>query len=167
MRAQQLLGVALSVVRDPFPLIMRRRGCTVQACVAYNQITIPSILDTMQQIRLYLVSAQVSLQNGLSQQAEALLRSALAAVAEALGTGESGRRVLERLGPSHEAEFVEWVRALIGFLVVMPGSPEPKKGPFYIIKGLLKILDDFPWKEGGDGQVCALAASAPGVSFRP
>jgi hypothetical protein len=54
--------------------------------VAYNQITIPSILDTMQQVRLYLVSAQVSLQNGLSQQAEALLRSALAAVAEALGT---------------------------------------------------------------------------------
>ena len=40
----------------------------------------------MQQVRLYLVSAQVSLQNGLSQQAEALLRSALAAVAEALGT---------------------------------------------------------------------------------
>jgi hypothetical protein len=83
-----------------------------------------------------------------------------------MAQGESGRRVLERLGPAHEAEFVEWVRALVGFLVVMPGSPEPKKGPFYIIKGLLKILDDFPWKEGADGQVRDVVGSGSSANER-
>lgn len=48
----------------------RRTTAFVKACVAYSQVTIPSILDTMKQIKLYLVAAQVALQNALPQQAE-------------------------------------------------------------------------------------------------
>ena len=51
-------------------VLNRRTLAFIKACVAYNQITIPSILDTIKQIKLYLVSAEVALQNGLAQQAE-------------------------------------------------------------------------------------------------
>lgn len=47
---------------------------------------------------------------------------------------ESGRKVLARLGPESEHQFLEFVNSFASFLVVMPGSPEPKKGPFYLIK---------------------------------
>ena len=67
--------------------------------------------------------------------AQALVRSSLACVAEALSGGWTGRHVLERLeGAQHEASFLAWLSSLCSFLVVLPGSPEPKKGPFYLIK---------------------------------
>ena len=58
------------------------------------------------------------------------------------------------MGSEAEPELLGFVRSFCAFLVAMPGNPDPKKGPFYLIKGLLKVLDDFPWGEGSTGQVC-------------
>eukprot|EP00854_Cymbomonas_tetramitiformis_P026332 gene26332-32293_t len=116
----------------------------------------------MRQLRLFVLSAETALMNALVPQAEALLRSAVTAAAEAVGKGEDGaRQVLERLTSDNEAAFINFVRNLTSLLVVVPGNPEPKKGPMYLLQGLLKVLDDFPWAATGDGQAQVYISLVP------
>jgi hypothetical protein len=42
-----------------------------------------------------------------------------------------------------EELLVNFVSNFTSFLIVMPGSPD--LGPFYLIKGLLKVLAEYPW----------------------
>jgi hypothetical protein len=42
-----------------------------------------------------------------------------------------------------EDQLVAFCRYLASALVSAPGHPE--HGPFYFIKGLLKVLNEYPW----------------------
>ncbi len=44
---------------------------------------------------------------------------------------------------SSEEYLVTFLNSFMALLVVVPGHPE--QGPFYLVKGLLKVVSDFPW----------------------
>jgi hypothetical protein len=52
----------------------RKTGAFVRACLAYCFITVPSMEDIFQRLHLYLLAAQVALQNHSIPQADALLK---------------------------------------------------------------------------------------------
>jgi len=40
----------------------------------------------------------------------------------------------------------------MGLLLATPGSPDQEAGPFYLIKGLLKVVADYPWEKNFAGR---------------
>jgi len=44
---------------------------------------------------------------------------------------------------SSEEYLVSFLNNFVSMLVVIPGHPE--QGPFYLIKGLVKVITDYPW----------------------
>jgi len=47
-------------------------------------------------------------------------------------------------------------------LIVLPGHPE--HGPFYIVKGLLKVLNDYPFEVGHGGRSMCLLSILPALA---
>lgn len=112
----------------------------------------------LRRLPLFLSSARVALANRLLPHTDALIRSAITDMAESSGpTAVYGWADL----PPAEAEegMVNACRSLAGILVVVPGHPE--RGPFFLISGLLKAIEEFPWQAGGDGQARALLGIMP------
>ena len=52
-----------------------------------------------------------------------------------------------------DAAVVDFVRRCASFLVVLPGHPE--KGPLYIVRGLARVMETFPWSPKSDAPVQA------------
>lgn len=98
----------------------------VKACMAYCFITIPSFRDPWDRVRYFLHSSQVSLSQGLVGQAEAMLKVSIGMLIE-----------LEY----DAVKAYDWVSQCIGLLLMFPG--DVKKGPFFLIKGLLKALESW------------------------
>jgi hypothetical protein len=69
----------------------RRTTAFVKACLAYSHITIPSIMEPMRRLQLFLLAGQISLSNNLVTQAETLLKAAIAYIPD-LSTLEPQRR---------------------------------------------------------------------------
>jgi len=66
---------------------------------------------------------------------------------------------------SSEPELAEFIHDFIATLVAVPGHPE--LGPFYLLRGLQKVVQEYPWPEGtavrGEvyvSMIALLAASA-------
>eukprot|EP01087_Luapelamoeba_hula_P008608 TRINITY_DN2164_c0_g1_i2.p1 TRINITY_DN2164_c0_g1~~TRINITY_DN2164_c0_g1_i2.p1 ORF type:complete len:988 (-),score=189.50 TRINITY_DN2164_c0_g1_i2:79-3021(-) len=110
----------------------------VRACIAYNFITIPSMDDVFQRLYLYVLSGQVALLNLSLPQAEALLKAALTLTQEVPSHIEEEGRLV-----STEDSVVSFVCYLASVLIPMPGHPE--HGPFYLLKGLLQVVLNYPW----------------------
>ncbi|HEY9818572.1 MAG TPA: hypothetical protein V6D20_22600, partial [Candidatus Obscuribacterales bacterium] len=103
--------------------------------------------DVFQRLYLYLLSAEAALQNGSLPQAESLLKAAITLVQEVPLEADfdgSGRAV------STGAALASYLRSFCGLLIVMPGHPE--HGPFYLTKGLIKVVKEYPWPEGSTGR---------------
>jgi hypothetical protein len=45
-----------------------------------------------------------------------------------------------------EEMLVNFILSFVSLLVVAPGHPE--QGPFYLIKGLLQVVNIYPWEDG-------------------
>ena len=125
---------------------------------AFCSITIPSLPYVHRRVILLLDSAEAALQNGLVAQAEALVRAAITDAQES--SGDDISPAVKASGPwsqmpPREAEtaVVHLAQRACALLVAIPGHPE--RGPFYLIKGLLKFLETYPWPPGGDGQIRA------------
>ena len=58
----------------------------------------------------------------------------------------------------HEADeaAVAFARRCASLLVVLPGHPE--KGPLYITRGLVRVMETFPWSPQSDAPVRAYLA---------
>lgn len=127
----------------------------VKATTAFCQITIPSIAGVVARLKLFLISAEAALMNGLVQQADGLVRSAITDAQESTGTTAVGGWA--DLKP-HEADeaAVAFARQCASLLVVLPGHPE--KGPLYIVRGLVKVMETFPWSPQSDAKVQAYLA---------
>lgn len=112
----------------------------------------------LRRLPLFIASARVALANRLLPHTDALIRSAITDAVESTGpTAVYGWSEL----PQQEAEegMISACRSLAALLVVVPGHPE--RGPFFIISGLLKAIEEFPWQAGGDGQARALLGIMP------
>ena len=54
-------------------------------------------------------------------------------------------------GRSTEPTLVELLSEFASLLLVVPGDPE--QGPFYLVKGLLKAVSDYPWAKGTTAKI--------------
>ena len=94
----------------------RRTTTFVKACLAYAHITIPSIMDPMRRLHLFLLAGQISLSNNLVTQAETLLKAAIAYIPD-LSTLEPHRK-------PHDDDVLSFIASLANTLIVAPGHPE-------------------------------------------
>jgi len=121
----------------------------VKACVSFNEVTIPSVKSILRRLNLFLETAEVALQNALVSHTEGLLKKAISSLQEIQSKDE-----LRNIGD--EEGIVTFVQKLAAFLVVVPGHPT--LGAFYLLKGLLMLLDSQPWLMPGLRSIQALCA---------
>ncbi|OAE19391.1 hypothetical protein AXG93_698s1200 [Marchantia polymorpha subsp. ruderalis] len=147
----------------------------VKACVTFNEITIPSINSLVTRINLFLETAEVALMNALPSHAESAVKSTLSSLQD-VTSKDGGSAVLLPFLTRKDAKYVLrqfFVKALMNvkagdlegismflvklsaFLVVMPGHPE--HGGFYIVKGLLNVLEMQPWLTPGRRRIQVLS----------
>jgi len=100
----------------------------VKACIAFCHITIPTLDDEEKQIKLFLLTAQASLLNGLIGETDSLLKAILAGMDEKF-TSDASK--ITKIGKKVEVEYVEnlykmgeLLQSILGFLVVVPSNPE-------------------------------------------
>jgi len=118
----------------------KKTAAFVRACIAYTFITIPSMDDPFSQLYLYVYAAQVALCNQSLPQADTLLKAAITLVQEIppfTESAETGHR-------SNEEWLLGFISYFASVLVAVPGHPE--QGPFYLVKGLIKVIQDYPWE---------------------
>jgi hypothetical protein len=120
----------------------RKTAAFVRACIAFMFVTIPAMDADLPRLRLYRLAAEVALMNNALPQCDALLKSAVALVGGVPPTIETadGRAV------SSEPELVSIVSSFCSLLVCVPGDPE--SGPFYLFRGLLGAVHQYPWPAG-------------------
>jgi hypothetical protein len=133
----------------------------VKACLAYNHITIPSLLDIFEKLQLSLQCSEIALMNGCLPQTDTFLKSAISLIPDLSSTYEiDGKRM------SNDEKLYEYFNSLLSFLIITPGHPE--YGPFYIIKGLMNAMKKYPWggisAAGGAGGAGNNASSGQTVS---
>lgn len=115
-------------------------------------------------MNLYLLSGEVALANQALSQADTLFKSAIKLVQEVpakVGKFSKKKKKFSKKKPlnlwillntievesqgmkSTEESLISFLRNFLSSLVVVPGHPE--QGPFYLVKGLLKVINDYPW----------------------
>ncbi|BBN15293.1 VPS35 endosomal protein-sorting factor-like [Marchantia polymorpha subsp. ruderalis] len=119
----------------------------VKACVTFNEITIPSINSLVTRINLFLETAEVALMNALPSHAESAVKSTLSSLQDVTSKDDVKAGDLEGISM--------FLVKLSAFLVVMPGHPE--HGGFYIVKGLLNVLEMQPWLTPGRRRIQVLS----------
>eukprot|EP01104_Vermistella_antarctica_P020482 TRINITY_DN876_c0_g2_i1.p1 TRINITY_DN876_c0_g2~~TRINITY_DN876_c0_g2_i1.p1 ORF type:complete len:997 (+),score=297.01 TRINITY_DN876_c0_g2_i1:71-3061(+) len=129
----------------------RKTASFVRACIAFNYITIPTMEDVFRRLNLYVVAAEVALVNQSLPQADALLKSAITLVQEIPATMDVEFQVR-----STEEPLVAFLQHVSALFVVLPGHPE--HGPFYLVKGLVKVLSDYSWDRVSIGKSQAFLA---------
>lgn len=153
----------------------RKTAAFVKACLAYCHITVPSIDDPFRRLHLFLLCTQVALVNQCLPQADTCLKQAVAMIPDIAATHDGACARLPRSDghlsrPSRAAmtvqerrETEETLLAFLGSLastmVVAPGHPE--HGALYLVKGLVKALQAYPWQEDGTGKARAFLHLLP------
>jgi len=127
----------------------KKTAAFVRACLAYCYITIPAMEDFFSRLNLYLLSANVAMINGSLPQGEGFLKAAITLVQEIPAVIDTEGQVR-----STEEPLFVFYQNFFSILVVLPGHPE--HGPFYLIKGLLKVVKDYPWEKGSVGKTRVL-----------
>lgn len=115
----------------------------VRACIAYCYISIPSMDDPFARLHLYVMCGQVALLNQSLPQAESLFKAAITLIQEVPVQVENKKDGKMR---SSEPELVEFIHTFVAALVAVPGHPE--FGPFYLVRGLQKVVQEYPFSEG-------------------
>jgi hypothetical protein len=126
----------------------KKTSAFVRACVAYCFITIPSMDDVFGQLHLYLLSGIVALANQSLPQADSLFKAAITLLQEVPPQSEIDCSVR-----SNEDWLLSYIAYFASVLVIAPGHPE--QGPFYLVKGLLKVVQDYPWEPTSNARALA------------
>lgn len=137
-------GLAMKTLKLAGGKHSTKTSAFVRACIAFCFVTIPTMEQPFPQLRLYMLSASAAMMNGALPQADDLLKACVATVKEVPVVlnleGDSGSST-----ESVERQLVEQLEQLASLLVAAPGHPE--EGPFYLVRGLLKVVIDYPWEE--------------------
>lgn len=99
----------------------------LKACISYAHITIPSIEDSIQQFKLYLLGCQVALVNNLIGEAESMIKTAISMIPD-LAEDDQINKVEDSL------------HTLIGQLVLLPDNPGSTSGFLLPAHGLVNAL---------------------------
>ena len=119
----------------------RKTAGFVRTCVAYAFITTPSISNITKRLELYLVSAQVAIANQALTQGDACFKAAIKLIME--GSED------ELMTASYLQGYLQ---AFMSSLLMVPDNPE--QDPLYIFKGVLNVVEDFPWPDDSDAKAC-------------
>ena len=99
-------------------------------CVAYCQITIPSIKNLYTQLKLSLWTAQIALINNLISESDSLVKNCITVLSKVIN--ESAK--IEK----NDFQFLkEFTGNLLSFLVIVPSNPE---SPFQLVTGIINIF---------------------------
>jgi hypothetical protein len=103
------------------------RFCKV--CIAYCQITIPSLRSLHNQLKLLLWTAEIALSNNLISECDSLVKNLIT--------------IIQRLINENEKLDIEYLNEYIGnftsFLIIVPSNPE---APFQLIQGINNIFSE-------------------------
>ena len=145
-----VLGVATLLMRTRSLVHGRHSKKTAafaKACAAYMFITIPTIESSMLRLKLHMLGAQVALANQLLPQMDAFVKAAVTMVPEVLSedsdAAESSAATL-RDACAKEELLVSALSSACAFLVAVPGHP--RHGPFYLVTGLLNVIQKGKWR---------------------
>ena len=119
----------------------------VKACISFCHITIPSLSNLFKRTKLYVLSGQYAVMNNLLPQANSLFKLAIETI-------NSIPRI-ETLADNTVIDNTEDLVSLICFIsscfVSVPGHPE--QGPFYLMRGLLNLIQEYDWGVGSDAKI--------------
>jgi len=122
----------------------KKTAAFVKAALAYCHITIPSLEDKFECLRLMTACAEVALVNQMVVQSEGFVKAALALFPELPATVATSAHHGARR--STDARVLAAVQHLASFLLYFPGHP--KYGPFYLVHGLLNAIQKHEAWEG-------------------
>ncbi|KAJ6813205.1 UPF0505 protein [Iris pallida] len=104
----------------------------LKACMAFNEVTIPSISSTARRMNLYIETAEVALLGGLVSHAEGLLTSAISCLECVSTTVEIHKLVdVDQISPL--------ICKLCSVLLMIPGIPE--EGKIDMPHNLISVVD--------------------------
>jgi len=137
----KVCGLAMKALQLKKGVHNKKTAGFVKACLAYCHITIPSLESVFPKMHLFVLSAQVALNNQMTMQAEAFIKGAMKLIPdlpETFTVGGKSRELVSTL-------LVEYVGNFCGVLLCIPGHPD--HGPFYLVRGLQKSLERWkPWE---------------------
>lgn len=102
------------------------RFCKV--CVAYCQITIPSISSLQTQLKLQLTTAQIALMNNLISECDSIAKNIITGIQT---------EICENLNKLEADFIINFSKSLLGFLILVPSNPN---NPFQLITGFMNIF---------------------------
>ena len=102
------------------------RFCKV--CVAYCQITIPSITSLKTQLKLQLTTAEIALMNNLISECDSICRGIITGIQ---------REIFEFLDKLEADFIINFSKSLLGFLIMVPSNPDD---PFQLIRGFINLF---------------------------
>ncbi|KAF8409587.1 hypothetical protein HHK36_005665 [Tetracentron sinense] len=108
----------------------------VKCCIAFSEVTIPSISARIGQINLYLETAEVALLGGLVSHSDGLIDSAISCLQNFDLT--DGSQV-----PFDMDGILSSIRKICSLLVMVPGNPE--RGVTYILRSILSFVSSESW----------------------
>lgn len=108
----------------------------VKSCIAYSEVTIPSVPSRVRQFILYLETAEIALLGGLVSHSDGLLDSAIICL-QTLDLMDGSRLSNEVDG------ILSLIRKLCSLLVLVPGNPE--RGVTYIPRCMLTLINSQSW----------------------
>ncbi|KAK9089725.1 hypothetical protein Scep_028807 [Stephania cephalantha] len=108
----------------------------VKSCIAFSEVTIPSVSANMMQMNLYIETAEVALLAGLVSHADGLVDAAVSCLRD-LVQADGSQVTIDIDG------IALLMQRLFSLLVVLPGNPE--RGAVYIPKSIISFYDDKPW----------------------
>ncbi|KAF5203371.1 hypothetical protein FRX31_007042 [Thalictrum thalictroides] len=108
----------------------------VKSCIAFNEVTIPSISATAKRMNLYLETVEVSLFSGLVCHADGLVYSAI----DCLQSVDQSEGLLLQ---NDSNGVLSWIQKLCSLLVIIPGNPE--QGVAYCPGTILALVESHSW----------------------
>ncbi|KAL5715384.1 hypothetical protein ACHQM5_017212 [Ranunculus cassubicifolius] len=105
----------------------------VKTCIAFNEVTIPSISDSTKRMHLYVESVEVALLGGLLSHADGLVDSAIDCL----------RNLDQSEGSLQENDILSLMQKLCSLVVMIPGNPE--QGVAYVPRSLLLLAESCWW----------------------
>ncbi|KAH7544413.1 hypothetical protein JRO89_XS15G0163600 [Xanthoceras sorbifolium] len=107
-----------------------------KSCIAFSEVTIPSISAHVTQLNLYIETAEVALLAGLVSHSDGLIDSALGCLQSVeLINGSQTQIDVDGI--------VSSIRKLCSLLVMVPGNPE--LGVTYTLKSILSLINSQLW----------------------
>jgi len=123
-----------------------RASAFIRSCMAFCQITIPSLQGVVLRLNLFTLAAGAALQSGLVGLAEGMMKSAIVLLGESQGAATPATHQV-----ADDSAIVIAVTYMCELLVVLPGHPE--FGALYIIEQLVDGVDRCRWRFAFDGKL--------------